>query len=91
MFGTFLLFILYIIASLGVLVCFGIAIFSMLKAKNELTQPRDLVELVKDPMLFLNESEFSDEGNQYRQQFLQFLSVSFGLLILLAILKLILG
>ncbi len=91
MFGTFLLFILYVIASLGVLVCFGIAIFSMLKAKNELTQPRDLVELAKDPMLFLNESEFSDEGNQYRQQFLQFLSVSFGLIILLAILKLILG
>jgi len=91
MFGTFLLFVLYFVASIGVFVCLGISIFSMFKAKNELTQSREFVELMKEPSLFLNESEFSEEGNQYRLQFLQFLAVSFGLIILIALLKLILG
>lgn len=91
MFGTFLLFVLYFVASLGVFACLGISIFSMFKAKNELAQPRELAKLIKNPSVFLNESEFSDEGNQYRIQSLQFLFISAGLIILLLLLKLILG
>ena len=91
MFGTFILFVLYFVTSLGVFACLGISIFSMIKSKNELAQPRELVELIKDPLVFLNESEFNEEGNQYRIQFLQFLAISAGLIILLLLLKLILG
>ena len=91
MFGTFILFVLYFVTSLGVFACLGISIFSMIKSKNELAQPKDIVELVKEPLLFLSESEFSEEGNQYRIQFLQFLSISAGLIILILLLKLILG
>ena len=91
MFGTFLLFILYFVVSIGMFVCLGIAIFLMLKAKNELTQPRVFIDIMKEPLLFLSESEFSEKGNQYRIQFLNFLSISAGLIILMLILKLILS
>ena len=63
----------------------------MFKAKNELAQSRELIELIKDPSVFLSDSEFSEEGNQYRLQFLQFLAISVGLIILILLLKLIIG
>lgn len=91
MFGTFLLFILYIVAMLGAIVGFGIAIFFLLRAKQELTQPKEIAEMLKDPMMFLSEHDFSEEGNEYRLRFLQFLGISFGLLILILLLRLVLA
>ena len=91
MFGTFLLFILYVIASLGVLIGMGAAIFFLLKAKEELTQPKEFIELIRNPSLFLSAHSFSEEGNQCRLRFIQLLGISIGLLILILILKLILA
>ena len=91
MFGTFLLFIIYSAASLGVLVSFGVAIFFLLRAKEELTQPKEIVEILQQPSMFLSEYDFTDEGNHYRLKFLQFLGLSIGLIVLILILKLILG
>lgn len=87
MFGTFLLFVLYMAASLGVLVGFGVAIYFLLRANQELTQPREFTEMLKNPSIFLSEHGFSEEGNQYRLRFLQFLGISVGLLILILLLR----
>ena len=71
MFGTFLLFILYMVASIGVLVCVGLAVFFLLRAQQELKHPREFTEILKDPTLFLSAHYFSEEGDQYRLRFLQ--------------------
>lgn len=87
MFGTFLLFILYMVASIGVLVCVGLAVFFLLRAQQELKHPREFTEILKDPTLFLSAHYFSEEGDQYRLRFLQFLGTSFGLIILILLLR----
>lgn len=74
-------------ASLGVLVGFGVAIYFLLRANQELTQPREFTEMLKNPSIFLSEHGFSEEGNQYRLRFLQFLGISVGLLILILLLR----
>lgn len=87
MFGTFILFILYMVASIGVLVCVGLAVFFLLRAQQELKHPREFTEILKDPTLFLSAHYFSEEGDQYRLRFLQFLGTSFGLIILILLLR----
>ena len=87
MFGTFILFILYMVATIGVLVCVGLAVFFLLRAQQELKQPREFTEILKDPTLFLSAHYFSEEGDQYRLRFLQFLGTSFGLIILILLLR----
>ena len=91
MFGTFLLFIIYVVTSLGALVCFGAAIYFFLKAKHELQQPRDVSEILKEPSIFLSDYGFSEDGNNYRVWFLRLFAASVGLVILYLLLKLILS
>ena len=91
MFGTFLLFIIFVIASLGVIVGLGLAIFFLQKATQELNQPRELIEIIKHPTLFMSPEGFSEEGNQFRIWFLLTLSITFGLIILSLLMKLILS
>ena len=78
-------------ALLGIFVGIGIAIYFLLKAKHELTNPRELTDMLKDPAMFLSEQGFSEEGNLYRIRFLQFLGISLGLFILILLLKLVLA
>ena len=91
MFGTFLLFIIYVVTSLGALISLGAAVIFFIKAKGELKQTREASELLKDPSIFLSEHEFSDEGNEYRLWFLRLLSICVGLIVLYLLLKLILS
>lgn len=91
MFLTFLLFILYMTTTVGMLACLGLAIFFLFKAKQELDQPREFVEILKDPTILLSERGFSVEGNRNRLLFLQFLGISLGLIALILLFKLMLG
>ena len=91
MFGTFLLFLIYIITTLGIIVGLGSAIFFMLKAKEELSQPKEFIDIIKEPTIFLSENGFSEDGNQSRQRCLLSLSVTVGLIILSLLMKLALS
>ncbi len=91
MFGTFLLFIIYVVTSLGALVSLIAAVFFFLKTKNELHRPREIAEILKEPSIFMSEHEFSEDGNQYRLWFLRLLSTAAGLIVLYILLKLILA
>ena len=91
MFGTFLLFIIFVIASLGVIVGLGLSVYFLLKAKEEMLQPKELVELIKNPAIFMSEDGFSEEGNQLRLRFLLFLSIAAGSILISLLMKLILS
>ena len=91
MFGTFLLFIIYVVTSLGLLISLGLSVFFFLKAKQELTRPREIVELLANPTLFLSPDEFSEKGEPFRLRFLQASGLCIGLIILFLLLKLVLA
>jgi len=91
MFGTFLLFIFYVLACIGVLITLGAAVYFFLKANKGLIVPLQVGEMLKSPTLLLSETDFSEEGNYDRVRCIQALFVTLGLIILVLLLRLILA
>ena len=91
MFGTFLLFILYVLGCIGVFITLGAAVYFFLQANKGLIVPQQVSEMIKSPTLLLSETEFNEEGNQDRVRCLQSLFVSLGLMVLVLLLRLILA
>ncbi len=91
MFGTFLLYILYVLACISVLISIGASVYYFLQANKGLNVPLQVGEMLKSPALLLSETDFNEEGNQGRVRCIQALFTALGLIILVLLLRLILA